>query len=124
MTLIRFWRFVKAISERTSCSSCSEEGPEVAAVAMHGTPVCAGVVITGGAAGVGYAYADEFLARGHQAGDSKGCCLMFTMRVAHNMALVPLFGCLTGIQQKLTLTKPQLAAGLLKRTQFGHFPKV
>jgi len=38
----------------------------VAAVAMHGTPVCAGVVITGGAAGVGYAYADEFLARGHQ----------------------------------------------------------
>lgn len=38
----------------------------VAAVAMHGTPVCAGVVITGGAAGVGYAYADELLARGHQ----------------------------------------------------------
>ena len=42
---------------------------EVAAVAMHGTPVCAGVVITGGAAGVGYAYADELLARGHQAKD-------------------------------------------------------
>jgi chlorophyll(ide) b reductase len=41
---------------------------EVSAVAMHGTPVCAGVVITGGAAGVGFAYADEFLARGHQAG--------------------------------------------------------
>jgi len=40
---------------------------EVSAVAMHGTPVCAGVVITGGAAGVGFAYADEFLARGHQA---------------------------------------------------------
>jgi len=34
---------------------------------MHGKPVCAGVVITGGAAGVGYAYADEFLSRGHQA---------------------------------------------------------
>eukprot|EP00913_Durusdinium_trenchii_P013164 g12356.t1 len=33
---------------------------------MHGKPVCAGVVITGGAAGVGFAYADEFLARGHQ----------------------------------------------------------
>ena len=42
---------------------------KVAAVAMHGTPVCAGVVITGGAAGVGYAYADELLARGHQAKD-------------------------------------------------------
>ena len=41
---------------------------EVSAVAMHGKPVCAGVVITGGAAGVGFAYADEFLARGHQAG--------------------------------------------------------
>ncbi|CAL1143748.1 unnamed protein product [Cladocopium goreaui] len=39
---------------------------QVSAVAMHGTPVCAGVVITGGAAGVGFAYADEFLARGHQ----------------------------------------------------------
>lgn len=33
---------------------------------MHGGPVCAGVVITGGAAGVGYAYADEFLKRGHR----------------------------------------------------------
>lgn len=36
------------------------------AVAMRGTPVCAGVVITGGAGGVGYAYADEFLKRGHR----------------------------------------------------------
>lgn len=35
-------------------------------VAMRGTPVIAGVVVTGGAAGVGYAYADEFLRRGHQ----------------------------------------------------------
>jgi len=33
---------------------------------MRGGPVCAGVVITGGAGGVGYAYADEFLKRGHQ----------------------------------------------------------
>lgn len=35
-------------------------------VAMRGTPVIAGVVVTGGAAGVGYAYADELLRRGHQ----------------------------------------------------------
>lgn len=35
-------------------------------VAMRGTPVIAGAVITGGAAGVGYAYADELLRRGHQ----------------------------------------------------------
>ena len=46
---------------------------EVSAVAMHGKPVCAGVVITGGAAGVGFAYADEFLARGHQAGFTTAC---------------------------------------------------
>jgi len=39
---------------------------QVSAVVMNGKPVCAGVVITGGAAGVGYAYADEFLSRGHQ----------------------------------------------------------
>jgi len=35
------------------------------ALVMHAKPVCAGVVITGGAAGVGYAYADEFLSKGH-----------------------------------------------------------
>lgn len=35
-------------------------------VAMRGTPICAGVVITGAAGGVGYAYADEFLKRGHR----------------------------------------------------------
>eukprot|EP00929_Paragymnodinium_shiwhaense_P003139 TRINITY_DN103561_c0_g1_i1.p1 TRINITY_DN103561_c0_g1~~TRINITY_DN103561_c0_g1_i1.p1 ORF type:complete len:393 (+),score=115.38 TRINITY_DN103561_c0_g1_i1:218-1396(+) len=35
-------------------------------VAMKGGVVCAGVVITGGAAGVGYAYAEEFLKRGHR----------------------------------------------------------
>ena len=40
---------------------------KASAVVMHGKPVCAGVVFTGGAAGVGFAYADEFLARGHQA---------------------------------------------------------
>lgn len=33
---------------------------------MRGGPVCAGIVITGGAAGVGYAYADEFVKRGHR----------------------------------------------------------
>lgn len=33
---------------------------------MRGTPVCAGIVITGGAAGVGFAYADEFVRRGHR----------------------------------------------------------
>jgi len=38
----------------------------VGAVAMRGGPICAGVVITGGAGGVGYAYADEFLKRGHR----------------------------------------------------------
>ena len=62
-------RLVAGGLDRPSASSCSmpTRYAEVAAVAMHGTPVCAGVVITGGAAGVGYAYADEFLARGHQA---------------------------------------------------------
>ncbi|CAK0859965.1 unnamed protein product, partial [Prorocentrum cordatum] len=41
--------------------------PGGAAVAMRANrPVCASVVITGGAAGVGYAYADEFLKRGHR----------------------------------------------------------
>lgn len=44
----------------------SRARPRASAVVMHGKPVCAGVVITGGAAGVGFAYADEFLARGHQ----------------------------------------------------------
>mmetsp|Transcript_29082 Transcript_29082/g.63295 ORF Transcript_29082/g.63295 Transcript_29082/m.63295 type:complete len:379 (+) Transcript_29082:72-1208(+) len=38
----------------------------VGAVAMRGGPICAGVVITGAAGGVGYAYADEFLKRGHR----------------------------------------------------------
>lgn len=33
---------------------------------MRARPVCAGVVITGAAGGVGYAYADEFVRRGHQ----------------------------------------------------------
>lgn len=33
---------------------------------MKGGPVCAGVVITGGAGGVGYAYAEEFLRLGHR----------------------------------------------------------
>jgi len=41
-------------------------GRSASAVVMRGTPVCAGVVITGGAGGVGYAYADEFVKRGHQ----------------------------------------------------------
>lgn len=40
--------------------------PRMSAVAMRGKPVCATVVITGGAAGVGYAYADEFLKFGHR----------------------------------------------------------
>jgi len=49
----------------------------VTAIARYGKPVCAGVVITGGAAGVGYAYADEFLKRGHQVVicDVKDCSL-------------------------------------------------
>lgn len=34
--------------------------------ARGGGPVCGGVVITGGAGGVGFAYADEFLQRGHR----------------------------------------------------------
>jgi len=41
-------------------------GRAVNAVAMRAGPICAGVVITGGAAGVGWAYADEFLKRGHR----------------------------------------------------------
>jgi len=40
-------------------------GQAASAVAMRGTPIIAGIVITGGAAGVGYAYADEFLRKGH-----------------------------------------------------------
>jgi len=41
-------------------------GRSASAVAMRGGPVCAGIVITGGAGGVGYAYADELVKRGHQ----------------------------------------------------------
>jgi len=51
---------------RSRGSAVRGRNQQVAAVVMHGKPVCAGVVITGGAAGVGYAYADEFLQRGHQ----------------------------------------------------------
>eukprot|EP00933_Yihiella_yeosuensis_P049523 TRINITY_DN4651_c1_g1_i1.p1 TRINITY_DN4651_c1_g1~~TRINITY_DN4651_c1_g1_i1.p1 ORF type:complete len:394 (+),score=100.36 TRINITY_DN4651_c1_g1_i1:66-1247(+) len=51
---------------RRKCSSAvSVGGRKVHAVGRQAA-VCAGVVITGGAAGVGYAYADEFISRGHQ----------------------------------------------------------
>lgn len=43
----------------------NQSGSRAAVSLCANKPVCAGVVITGGAAGVGFAYADEFLRRGH-----------------------------------------------------------
>ncbi|CAE8643886.1 unnamed protein product [Polarella glacialis] len=47
-------------------ASGSRAGRRSAVARMANTPVVAGIVITGGAAGVGYAYADEFVKRGHR----------------------------------------------------------
>jgi chlorophyll(ide) b reductase len=51
---------------RAKRASGTASGRQVTAITRYGAPVCAGVVITGGAAGVGYAYADEFIRRGHR----------------------------------------------------------
>jgi len=55
-----------AIRQRTGTRTGIAKGRSASAVVMRGTPVCAGIVVTGGAGGVGYAYADEFVKRGHQ----------------------------------------------------------
>eukprot|EP00419_Tripos_fusus_P020997 CAMPEP_0172760994 /NCGR_PEP_ID=MMETSP1074-20121228/170742_1 /TAXON_ID=2916 /ORGANISM="Ceratium fusus, Strain PA161109" /LENGTH=397 /DNA_ID=CAMNT_0013595113 /DNA_START=55 /DNA_END=1248 /DNA_ORIENTATION=- len=54
-----------ATKHRQSARAGISRGRSVSAVAMRAVN-CAGVVITGGAGGVGYAYADEFMKRGHQ----------------------------------------------------------
>jgi len=51
--------------QRRSVNGTRSRSEATSVLVMHGKPVCAGVVITGGAAGVGYAYADEFLSKGH-----------------------------------------------------------
>jgi len=52
--------------QRSRNGAGASRGQRAKAVAMHGGPIVAGIVITGGAAGVGWAYADEFLKRGHR----------------------------------------------------------
>jgi len=57
---------VAASPERRRRRACRATGSRAAVAMRANKPVCAGVVITGGAAGVGFAYADEFLKRGHR----------------------------------------------------------
>lgn len=56
----------RAVARRPGRQASSIKGKQRCAVAMRGKPVCASVVITGGANGVGYAYADELLKRRHR----------------------------------------------------------